>query len=63
VEAHALHAEVDLYGRQARVRLLRYLRPERRFSSVEGLTEQIARDRREAEDIEKACHTGKNEVV
>lgn len=63
VEAHALHAEVDLYGRQARVRLLRYLRPERRFSSVEELTEQIARDRREAEDIEKACHTGKNEVV
>lgn len=48
VEAHALGAEVDLYGRPARVKLLEFLRPERRFDSVEALIAQIEQDRENA---------------
>ncbi len=50
VEAHALGAEVDLYGKRAAVVLRKFLRPERRFSSVGELTAQIARDRTAAEE-------------
>ena len=49
VEAHALHGNPDLYGREASVKLLKYLRPERRFGSVEELTGQIGQDRTQAE--------------
>ena len=47
VEAHALGAHENLYGRQARVNLLKYLRPEKRFDSVEALIAQIAKDKEE----------------
>ena len=49
VEAHALGETIDLYGQEARVRLLRRLRGEIRFGSAEQLAEQIRRDRDEAE--------------
>lgn len=44
VESHLLDYEGNLYGRQARVEFYEFLRPERRFDSVEALGEQIRRD-------------------
>ena len=49
VEAHAMEAHPDLYGKEARVELLQYLRPERKFRSGEELAEQIRRDTLTAE--------------
>ncbi len=45
VEAHIMGFEGDIYGRPVRVEYLRFLRPERRFDSLEGLVDQLARDR------------------
>ena len=44
VEVHIPHFDGNLYGRQLRVELLRRLRGEQHFSSLEELKEQIARD-------------------
>ncbi len=44
VESHLLEPIGELYGADCRVEFLRMLRPERRFSSLEALREQIARD-------------------
>ena len=44
VESHLLNFSGDVYGEQARVSFLKYLRPEQSFSSGEALREQIARD-------------------
>ena len=44
IEAHVLDAEPDLYGKQAKLQLLQFLRPEIRFDSVKALSEQIQRD-------------------
>lgn len=44
VEAHLLGFGGDLYGRTLSVDLLRRIRDERRFASVEALREQIGRD-------------------
>lgn len=44
VESHLLEPVGELYGADCRVEFLRMLRPERRFSSLEALREQIARD-------------------
>ncbi|MCL1964109.1 MAG: riboflavin kinase [Firmicutes bacterium] len=44
VEAHMPGRSLDLYGRTVTVRLLRFLRGERRFDSPEALAEQIGRD-------------------
>lgn len=43
-EIHVVDFEGDLYGQQLSVELLEYLRPERRFDTVEALKDQIARD-------------------
>ena len=50
VEVHVIGFSGDIYGRHARVEYLRFLRPERRFDSLEALTEQLARDRAEVLD-------------
>ena len=50
VESHLLDYSGDLYGRQARVEFYRFLRPERRFDSVDALKEQIGQDARAARD-------------
>ena len=45
IEAHILDFEGDLYGREVRVEYLRFLRPERRFPTLDALTEQLRQDR------------------
>ena len=47
LETNIFGFEGDLYGRRLRVELLRFIRPERRFGSVEELFRQIGDDRRE----------------
>ncbi len=49
LESYLLGFEGELYGRRLRIRLLRRLREERKFASVEELQRQIEADRREAE--------------
>lgn len=51
VEAYLLDFDGDLYGRVVDVSFLRRIRPEKRFSGVEELKEQIARDVEEARRI------------
>ena len=51
VEAYLLDFEGDLYGRIVDVSFVRRIRPEKRFSDVEELKEQIARDVEEARRI------------
>ena len=48
VEAHILTESPELYGQKVRLSLLKMLRPEKRFDSVEELTQQIEQDRTEA---------------
>ena len=45
IEAHLLDYHADIYGRRVRVEYLCFLRPERRFDSVEALCAQLTRDR------------------
>lgn len=44
VEMHILDAQIDLYGREIVICYRKFLRPERKFSGAQELTEQIARD-------------------
>ena len=49
IEAHILGFEGDIYGREAAVEYLRFLRPETKFPSLEALKAQIQADARAAE--------------
>ena len=44
VEVHLLDFDGDLYGRRLQVTLKERLRDEQRFTDLEALTQQIARD-------------------
>ena len=44
IELHLIDFEGDLYGKHLTVKLLRYLRPERKFDTVEALRHQIELD-------------------
>jgi riboflavin kinase/FMN adenylyltransferase len=48
IEVHLFDFSGDLYGKQITVAFLRRLRDERRFSSLQELTEQLQRDREES---------------
>ncbi|RMH66585.1 MAG: bifunctional riboflavin kinase/FAD synthetase [Bacteroidetes bacterium] len=50
-EVHLFEFEGDLYGRQLRVEFVERLRDERRFASLEGLVEQLSRDRVRSLDV------------
>lgn len=51
LEVHLLDAGPDLYGRDLEVEPVQMLRPERRFSSLEALREQVLRDTADAKDV------------
>ena len=51
IESHLLDFERDLYGRVIDVSFTWRIRPEKRFSGVEELKEQIIRDVEEARNL------------
>jgi riboflavin kinase / FMN adenylyltransferase len=51
LEIHLLDFERDLYGKDLEVRFLRYLRPEKKFESVEALVRQIDLDVKQAREL------------
>lgn len=48
LELHLFELNKDIYGEDVEVRFLRYLRPEKKFASLDELTAQIGRDVEEA---------------
>ncbi len=48
METHIIGFDGDLYGRNIAVALVRFIRPERKFSGMEELKRQIARDKEAA---------------
>lgn len=52
-EAHLFDFSGDLYGRKLKVELVEYIRPERRFDSVDSLVSQIRQDALTAERLLK----------
>jgi riboflavin kinase / FMN adenylyltransferase len=50
LEIHLLDFARDLYGKDLEVRFVRYLRPEKKFESVEALTRQIEADVKQARE-------------
>ena len=50
-ETHIFDFNQDIYGKPIKINLLRYLRPEQKFSGVEALASQISRDVQEAKNV------------
>ncbi len=62
-ETSILDYEGDLYGKHPRVELLKYLRPEQKFPSLDALSAAIAHDAQCAREyLEKACNICENPV-
>jgi riboflavin kinase/FMN adenylyltransferase len=51
LEVHLFDFQGELYGKRLRVRLIEYLRPERKFDGLDALKGQIADDARQARRI------------
>jgi riboflavin kinase/FMN adenylyltransferase len=51
LEIYLLNFNRDIYGDDLEVRFLRYLRPEKKFDSVEALTRQIEADVNQARKL------------
>lgn len=51
IETHLLFFSGDLYGKEARVQLLSFRRPEKKFASLEELKKQLDSDIKEARDL------------
>ena len=45
----------DLYGKRVRLFLLRFLRPEKKFGSLQELKEEISKNARQVKEIARAC--------
>jgi len=56
LEVHLLEFSGDLYGRTLEVEFVEFLRPEKRFDSLDSLRAQIATDAREAARLLATCH-------
>ena len=50
--------EGDLYGREITLEFYRFLRPERKFPSLEALTEEIRRNAQQVRDYLKEMEAG-----
>ena len=48
VESFIMDFEGDLYGKQMKLELVKYLRPVQKFSGLEGVLEQVKKDIAEA---------------
>ena len=48
VEAHIFDYSGDAYGKRVRLETAAYIRPERKFASVEALREQLEKDKKTA---------------
>jgi riboflavin kinase/FMN adenylyltransferase len=44
VESYIIDFEGDLYGREMKLELVKYLRPVQKFSGLEGVLEQVKKD-------------------
>ena len=51
LEVHLFDREIDLYGRDLRVRLVDFIRPERKFGGLDELTAQIGADAAQAREL------------
>jgi len=51
LEVHLLDFNRDIYGQDLEVRFIRYLRPEKKFESVDALTRQIEADVSQAREF------------
>jgi len=54
LEIHLLDFERDIYGRDIEVRFIRYLRPEKKFKTIEALVQQIDADVQQARNLSVA---------
>jgi riboflavin kinase/FMN adenylyltransferase len=54
LEIHLFDFERDIYGKDLEVRFIRYLRPEKKFESVEALARQIDLDVKQARELSTA---------
>ena len=54
LEIHLFDFERDIYGQDLEVRFIRYLRPEKKFESVEALARQIDLDVKQARELSAA---------
>lgn len=51
LEAHLLHFDDTIYGERISVEFAAFIRPEKRFSSIDELIRQIGQDARQAEEL------------
>jgi riboflavin kinase/FMN adenylyltransferase len=51
VEVHLLNWSGDLYGKNLLVQLIKFLRPEQKFTSLEALKNQIQLDCKIAQEV------------
>jgi len=58
LEAHLFDFDGDLYGRHLRVEFVAYIRPERRFDSVEAMTRVMHRDAERARALIAVADSG-----
>src|SRR5436309_3260065 len=54
LEVYLLDFNHDVYGKDLKLRFLRYLRPERKFENVDALVHQIERDVQQARELSAA---------
>jgi riboflavin kinase/FMN adenylyltransferase len=51
LEIHLLDFQRDIYGKDVELRFVQYLRPERKFDSLDALARQIDLDVRQAREL------------